>query len=97
MGTAIAAAWQLSTLAGVLIGDRVPREWWLEFAGVLTLMAVVIPLIKGRPLLATVVVAGPGHWIGQARPLRMGLFIAIVAGIVAGILSEKAMTKGVRA
>jgi predicted branched-subunit amino acid permease len=96
MGTAIAAAWQLSTLAGVLIGDRVPREWSLEFAGVLTLMAVVIPLIKGRPMLVTVLVAGGVAWLGQALPLRMGLFIAIVAGIAAGILSEKAMTKGMR-
>lgn len=97
MGTAIAGAWQLSTLAGVLIGDRVPREWSLEFAGVLTLMAVVIPLIKGRPMLVTVLVAGAVAWLGQPLPLRMGLFIAIVAGIAAGILSEKFMIKGARA
>lgn len=84
-------------LAGVLIGDRVPREWSLEFAGVLTLMAVVIPLIKGRPMLVTVLVAGAVAWLGQPLPLRMGLFIAIVAGIAAGILSEKFMIKGKRA
>ena len=97
MGSAIAAAWQLSTLAGVLIGDRVPREWSLEFAGVLTLMAVVIPLIKGRPMLITVLVAGVVAWVGQPLPLRMGLFIAIVAGIAAGMVSEKMAGRGVRA
>ena len=93
MGAAIAAAWQLSTLAGVLIGDRVPREWSLEFAGVLTLMAVVIPLVKGRPMLMTVAVAGGVAWLGQPLPLRLGLFIAIIAGIAAGIVAEQALTK----
>lgn len=97
MGSAIAAAWQASTLAGVLIGDRVPRAWSLEFAGVLTLMAVVIPLIKGRPMLITVLVSGAVALLAQPLPLRMGLFFAIVAGITAGILSEKAMVRGVRA
>ncbi len=96
MGSAIAAAWQLSTLAGVLIGDRVPREWSLEFAGVLTLMAVVIPLIKGRPMLITVLVAGAVAWVGQPLPLRMGLFIAIIAGIAAGMVSEKMAGRSVR-
>lgn len=97
MGSAIAVAWQLSTLAGVLIGDRVPREWSLEFAGVLTLLAVVIPLVKGRPMLITVLVAGAVAWLGQPLPLRMGLFVAIIAGITAGITAEKMAGRRVRA
>ncbi len=97
MGSAIAVAWQLSTLAGILVGDRVPREWSLEFAGVLTLLAVVLPLIKGRPMLITVLVSAAVAWVGQPLPLRMGLFVAIIAGIVSGITAEKLAVKGRRA
>ncbi len=82
-------SWQAATFLGIYLGDAVPRAWSLEFAAILALMAVAIPLVRQLPMVCAVVVAGGLAWVSQPLPLRLGLAVAVVGGIAAGVLSER--------
>jgi predicted branched-subunit amino acid permease len=67
----------------------VPVSWSLEFAASLAILAIVVPMTRTRPMLATVLSAGVVAWVGQILPLRLGLLAAVVVGIVAGMMVER--------
>lgn len=82
-------SWQAATLLGIYLGDVVPRAWSLEYAAILALMAVAIPLVRQMPMVCAVAVAGALAWVSQPLPLRLGLAIAVVGGIGAGVVAER--------
>ncbi|HLR78183.1 MAG TPA: AzlC family ABC transporter permease [Burkholderiaceae bacterium] len=81
--------WNACSLVGVYMGGLVPPEWSLEFAAILALMAVIMPLVKSRPMVMCLIAGGLVAWLGQPLPLRLGLAIAVVAGVAAGMVSER--------
>ncbi|WP_083228626.1 AzlC family ABC transporter permease [Bordetella sp. H567] len=81
--------WQGSSIAGIYLGSLVPAAWSLDFAAVLALLAIVVPLATTRPMLAAMAAAAITAWVGQIFPLRLGLAAAVVAGVVAGMLAER--------
>ncbi len=85
--------WCTLSIVGIYLGGMVPQSWSLDFAAVLALMAIIVPLIKGRPLVMCLVVAGAVAWVSQVLPLRLGLVAAVLAGVVAGLVSEKIEAK----
>jgi predicted branched-subunit amino acid permease len=78
------------------MGGVVPQGWELEFAATLALMGITIPLIKNMPMAVSIVVAGSLAWLCQPLPLRLGLAVAVVGGIVSGVAAEKYQLKGGR-
>jgi predicted branched-subunit amino acid permease len=86
-------AWQISCLIGIVLGSMVPASWSLDFAAVLALMAITIPLANSRPMLVSMLAAGMTAWLGQGLPLRLGLLVAVVVGIGTGIWAEKTFKK----
>lgn len=82
-------AWNLCSLLGIYLGGFVPASWSLEFAAVLALMAIIVPLVQTRPMAMCLLAAGLIAWMGQSLPLRLGLAAAVVGGIVAGVLTEQ--------
>lgn len=82
--------WNVFSLLGVYMGSFVPPEWSLDFAAILALLAIVIPLVKTRPVVVCVLVAAVVAWLGQPLPLRLGLAAAVVAGVIAGVAAERA-------
>lgn len=80
--------WNTTSLLGIYMATLVPASWSLEYAAILALMAVVIPLVKTKPMTMCLIVAGVIAWLGQPLPLRLGLALAIIGGIVAGVVSE---------
>ena len=86
--------WQVSTIAGIILGGSVPTSWSLDFAAVLALLAMTIPLITSRPMLLSMVAAGTVAWLGQGLPLRMGLAAAVVTGVLVGVVAERAVKRG---
>jgi predicted branched-subunit amino acid permease len=86
-------AWQLTSLVGITLSASVPSSWSLEFAAVLALMALMLPLIKTRPAIVSVLAAGVTAWLTQPWPLRIGLVASTVVGIAAGMLAESHFTK----
>ena len=90
-GFGLWAGWQVSTLAGVLIGAQLPSGLGLDFALPLTFIAIVVPMVDSRALLLAALTAGAVAVGLAALPYKLGLFIAALAGLAAGaVLSRRA-------
>ncbi len=87
-GLMLWASWQLSTLAGIALGARVPDSWALDFALPLTFLAILVPQVRDRPSLAAAIVAGVCAVALAGVPLKLGLMAAILVGVAAGALLE---------
>jgi 4-azaleucine resistance transporter AzlC len=87
-GLTLWAAWQLSTLAGIALGARIPEGWSLDFALPLTFLAILVPQVRDRSSLAAALVAGVLAVALAGMPLKLGLMIAIVVGVAVGGLLE---------
>lgn len=84
--------WQAVTWIGIVAGQAIaePGSWGLDFALVVTFIGMLVPMIKGKPELAAVLVAGAVAVLGQGLPNRSGLLLAALLGIVAGVMTELA-------
>lgn len=80
--------WQLCTIAGAVVGARVPPWLPLDFAVPLTFLALLVPAIKGRATATAAVVGGGLATLGTGLPLEAGLMVGAVAGVLAGVLAE---------
>lgn len=91
-GTAVAMwlAWELSVLAGVLLGASVPSSWSLSFAIPLSFLALLVPAISNRASLAAAVVSGTVAVLATDLPYNLGLVTASIAGIVTGLVIKNA-------
>lgn len=87
-GITLWASWQLATAVGVVLGVLVPAAWSLDFALPLTFIALVVPALHDRAIIAAAAVAGIIAVIAFAMPLKLGLITAVTAGILAGLLVE---------
>jgi 4-azaleucine resistance transporter AzlC len=83
--------WQLSTLAGIIFGAVIPNiaQFGLDFAYSATFIGMLVPMIRNRPVLLAVVVAGATALLGHGLPNQMGLFLAAIAGVIAGVVGER--------
>jgi len=85
-GFALWSSWQLSTLAGVLVGAQVPRDWPLDFFLPLTFIAIIVPNLKHRAQVAAALVATALAVACYAMPHKLGIMVAALGGIAAGML-----------
>ena len=81
--------WQSSSIIGIYLGAQVPTNWSLDFAAVLALLAITVPLASSKPMLVSMLAAGVVAWVGQAMPLRLGLAAAVISGVIAGMWAER--------
>jgi 4-azaleucine resistance transporter AzlC len=88
-GVTLWAAWQLSTLAGILVGAGIGVNWPVGFALPLTFIALVVPGLKNRPAVFAAVTAGIIGLLTIGFPYKTGLLIAAFCGIAVGLLAEK--------
>lgn len=79
-------SWQLGTLAGALLGSRLPAGWGLDFAVPLTFLALLAPAIVDRATLAAAVVAAIVAVLAHTLPWNMGLIVGALSGIAAGVV-----------
>jgi len=87
-GATIWIAWQVSVIAGIVVGAGLPAAWKLEFAAPLAFVAMSIPLLRDRAMVAAALAAGITVIAAHGLPFRLGLPLAGVVGIVAGMLVE---------
>lgn len=87
-GLTLWGAWQLSTAAGIFLGAQVPSGWELDFTLALTFIALVFPAIKDRAALAASLTGGLVAVAAFGLPYKLGLMVAALCGIVAGLLTE---------
>ncbi len=89
-GLTLWVSWQLSTAAGVLLGTQVPSRWGLDFTLALTFIALLVPTLKGRADVLAALVAGSVALATYGLPYNLGLILAALAGIGAGMGAERA-------
>jgi 4-azaleucine resistance transporter AzlC len=87
-GLALWSTWQLSTLAGLLLGAAVPPSWSLDFAIPLTFIALVVPALRDRASGIAALSAGALVLLLAVLPFNLGLLVAALAGMLAGMLYE---------
>ena len=75
------AVWQASSVAGIFLGGGIPAGWGLDFVAILALLALVLPMIAGAPTIAGALVAGVVAVLAAGAPLKLGLVVAVLAGI----------------
>jgi 4-azaleucine resistance transporter AzlC len=82
--------WQLSTLLGVVAGHSIPnpQNWGLDFALIVTFIGMIVPAMKNRSSVVSVIVAGGVALLANGLPNRLGLMLAALAGVLAGMLSR---------
>ena len=88
-GLALWAAWQASTLIGILFGTRIPESWSLEFALPLTFLAMVLPTLVDRPTWAAALSAGGLVLVLRALPYNLGLVLAAMTAVGVAVLVER--------
>lgn len=76
-------AWTGSSLLGVAIGNLVPSEWGLGFAGVLCLVGVLCSLANTRLRVLAAVIAGAAAVAAYALPLKLNVVAAIAIAVLA--------------
>lgn len=91
LGGALAlwVTWQLSTVIGVFFGAQVPASWGLDFALPITFIAIMIPALSDRPSALAAVVAAVVALAAHDLNYKLGLIIAALSGIGAGLIAER--------
>jgi len=88
-GFALWFNWQVSTAIGIFLGTAIPESWHLDFALPLTFIAMVVPVLKNRPMIAAALSAGVMALLAYQLPFKLGLILAALTGILVGTLLEK--------
>jgi 4-azaleucine resistance transporter AzlC len=87
-GLALWSTWQASTALGIFLGTAIPESWSLDFALPLTFIAMVVPVLRGRPYIAAALSAGVVALVAYSLPYKLGLILAALIGIAVGTFLE---------
>lgn len=85
-GLTLWTGWQLSTLAGVLLGAAIPASWSLDFSIALTFIALLVLSVRQRSEALAALVAGGVALLTLGLPHKLGLLPAAACGVVVGLI-----------
>lgn len=85
--------WQTMSIAGIFLAAQVPGAWGLDFAAILALIALTVPMINSKSSLVGAVVAGLVAVTAAGFPLKLGLVVAVITGIAAAVAAEIALER----
>ena len=88
-GLALWITWQITTVAGVLVGTQIPERWSLEFAVPLVFLGLLGVAISSRPAAVAAIVGGTVAVVTQDAPYQLWMIIGALAGVIAGIAVER--------
>lgn len=83
-GAIIWLACQSGTALGGWLGQAIPASWSLEFTGTLVFLALLLLSLTYRAAVVTACTAGSLSVLFADWPWRLGLVVAIVAGLAVG-------------
>lgn len=81
-------AWQIPSVAGILLANAIPLSWGLGFAGVLAILGVLLSLLVDRATWVATAVAASAAIVAFALPLKLNILVAVVAAVAAGLTME---------
>ena len=88
-GLLLWSVWQVSTLAGVLVGSSVPDDVPLDFAVPLVFLVLLVPALGAPPaLVAAAAGGGAAVLAAEAGAGDLAILAGAVCGIAAGVAAE---------
>ncbi len=83
--------WQLWTLVGIVAGQTIPnpQSWGLDFAAIITFTGMVVSMLRNRSTVLAVAVAGIVAVAANPLPNKLGLMLAALAGVIAGVAAKE--------
>jgi 4-azaleucine resistance transporter AzlC len=87
-GFSLWLTWQASSALGIFLGTSIPPAWPLEFALPLTFIAMLMPMLKDRPVVAAALSSALAAALCNGLPKRLGLVLAALVGIGVGTSVE---------
>ena len=88
-GITLFSSWQISTLFGVWLGNDLPEFLDLQFIIPLTFIAIIIPMIKSKSTLITVISSGISALIFKNLDINFWIILSGLTGIFAGMISSR--------
>ena len=88
-GITLFLSWQISTLFGVWLGNDLPEFLDLQFIIPLTFIAIIIPMIKSKSTLITVISSGISALIFKNLDINFWIILSGLSGILAGMTSSR--------
>lgn len=81
-------SWQLPSVIGILLGDIIPTQWGLGFAGTVALIGLMCSLLVDRAAVVATGVAACAALAAYALPLKLNIVVAIAAAVAIGLLID---------
>jgi predicted branched-subunit amino acid permease len=81
-------AWQLPSIAGILLADVMPTHWGLGFAGVLALLGLIYSLLSDKATAFAALIAAAAAVAAFALPFRLNIVVAIAAAVCVGLMID---------
>jgi predicted branched-subunit amino acid permease len=81
--------WQVCSLVGILLGSVVPSHWGLDFAGTVAILCMTVALVSNNAALCGVAVAGAVAVLADPLPYKLGLLLAVLAGMLVAMAVEE--------
>jgi 4-azaleucine resistance transporter AzlC len=83
--------WQLFTWVGLWAGRAIPNPaaWGLDFAFPATFIGMLVPLVVSRSIAVCILCAGIATIVFHSLPNRLGLIVAALCGVAAGLIVER--------
>jgi predicted branched-subunit amino acid permease len=81
--------WLVGSFAGIFLANYLPASPKLAYLGVLAVLALAAPLIRGAPATAAALAAAVLAIVGRQWPWKMGLICAVIAGVAAALATER--------
>jgi predicted branched-subunit amino acid permease len=82
-------SWEIPSLIGIAVADRIPAEWDLGFAGVLALLGLAYSTLSGLSSWVVAFVAAAAAVVAFHLPLKLNIVVAIAAGVAVGMLLDR--------
>jgi 4-azaleucine resistance transporter AzlC len=87
-GLTLWGSWQISTFVGISLGSVIPGTSLLDFALPLTFIALLIPTLVDRIVLAVALIGGILSVLLSPLPYKLGLMIAVLISVGLGVFLE---------
>ena len=81
--------WQISSAIGIFFGATIPPEWDVDFAVPLTFIALLALLMRQQGATSSAIVSGLAALAFASLPFKLGLVVAIVLGLFAGVWANR--------
>lgn len=82
-------SWQIGAITGILLGSQIPDAWGIGYAGTLAILCILLPMVLNRATLAGVIVAGCIALLTTHWPYKLGILLAVIAGMVCSMIWEE--------